>query len=454
MKKALITALVIILCLPMFAFGQRNRMRDRSMYYSYGEKLYADYFLQSAESPDSINILVSFRILFESISFKKDDRTGGYTANPEAEIICRDENNIIRKREMWRTNIHVDDYETTASKEDYAFGSVDFNMPAGSYSIEIELLDMPDSRDNEYEFELDKKLDFSVAGMITPPVFGRLDSKGKLFEPFVLDNDIAFGAKNTEAIMGVSYRSPEEYEYSCAKIEKKGDKRVWGEEFTITGKANLMERKILRIESCNNSGILYSINERNDNGGAVKQGLLSIDLPSVDMPPGDYRLKVFVEGIADTMTYNFRVRWHNMPLSLRSPEYAAEVMYYILTEDKHDELDDGSEQEVFQKIIDYWEQFDPTPDTEFNEAMATYFERVDHAFFNFQTLSQKDGAKTERGKIYILHGQPDDIRKEHKEKMTKEIWTYKNLNKEFIFEMVSTGKYKLREIRSLQSSSK
>ena len=37
--------------------------------------------------------------------------------------------------------------------------------------------------------------------------------------------------------------------------------------------------------------------------------------------------------------------------------------------------------------------------TPYNEEMAEYFSRVDYAFYNFQTINQKDGAKTDRGKI-------------------------------------------------------
>jgi GWxTD domain-containing protein len=78
--------------------------------------------------------------------------------------------------------------------------------------------------------------------------------------------------------------------------------------------------------------------------------------------------------------------------------------------------------------------------------MAEFFRRVDAAEENFKTLTQKEGAKSDRGKIYILNGAPDKITNEVKDKSSLEIWHYDKLKTNYFFEIVSVGNYKLVKI--------
>jgi len=55
----------------------------------------------------------------------------------------------------------------------------------------------------------------------------------------------------------------------------------------------------------------------------------------------------------------------------------------------------------------FWKDIDPTPTTERNEILDIYYERIDYA----STMLRESGPgwKTDRGKVYILLGQPDEI---------------------------------------------
>jgi GWxTD domain-containing protein len=59
-------------------------------------------------------------------------------------------------------------------------------------------------------------------------------------------------------------------------------------------------------------------------------------------------------------------------------------------------------------ISKYWDSLDPTPETFFNEKRFQYWSRVHEATAQF-TDSTRPGWKTDRGKIYILLGPPDEI---------------------------------------------
>src|SRR5215813_14855736 len=80
----------------------------------------------------------------------------------------------------------------------------------------------------------------------------------------------------------------------------------------------------------------------------------------------------------------------------------------ILTQAERDawkKLETDAEREKF--IEDVWYSRDPDPDTEENEFKEEFYERV--AFANEHFSSGKAGRLTDRGRIYIKFGKPDDI---------------------------------------------
>jgi GWxTD domain-containing protein len=95
----------------------------------------------------------------------------------------------------------------------------------------------------------------------------------------------------------------------------------------------------------------------------------------------------------------------------------------------------------------YWKSKDPTPKTSFNELMEVFYERVDYAESNFRNLSGVSGAKTDRGRIYIVNGNPDRIERgvNYDGKIT-ETWYYENPNRIFIFvDKRGDGSFKLEQ---------
>lgn len=80
----------------------------------------------------------------------------------------------------------------------------------------------------------------------------------------------------------------------------------------------------------------------------------------------------------------------------------------ILTQSERDawkKLATDDEREKF--IEDFWNSRDPDPDTQENEFKEHFFERV--AYANERFSSGKAGRLTDRGRIYIKFGKPDEI---------------------------------------------
>ncbi len=81
---------------------------------------------------------------------------------------------------------------------------------------------------------------------------------------------------------------------------------------------------------------------------------------------------------------------------------------YIITDDERKafkKLETDDERERF--IEEFWRRRDPDPDTDENEFREEYYERI--AYANEHYASGIPGWKTDRGRIYITWGKPDEV---------------------------------------------
>lgn len=161
--------------------------------------------------------------------------------------------------------------------------------------------------------------------------------------------------------------------------------------------------------------------------------------------------------------------WHaeetqREPLSEWSKQWLEEVVSYIITKaEKEVFLSLPNELERGKFIENFWKKRDPNPQTPENEFKLDYYRRIALAnkFFGTGGLA---GWRTDRGKIYILLGPPNEIQRDMTPSGTalsiwhgpKEIWRYWGLsnprlpyNLEFVFvDKLGMGNYVLE--RSLQ----
>ncbi|MEW5899865.1 MAG: GWxTD domain-containing protein [Acidobacteriota bacterium] len=94
------------------------------------------------------------------------------------------------------------------------------------------------------------------------------------------------------------------------------------------------------------------------------------------------------------------------------------------------------ERQVFKKLASdrerdifieaFWKQRDPTPGTPENEFKTEHFRRVNHVNRYFGRQSPLPGWKTDRGRIYIILGEPNDVQKFESAQQTypAEVWFY------------------------------
>ena len=144
---------------------------------------------------------------------------------------------------------------------------------------------------------------------------------------------------------------------------------------------------------------------------------------------------------------NMQVVWFNKPISLLNLEKAIEFLSIIAPDSVVDELLSADEEEYPKVLNDYWKKFDPTPETSFNEIMFEFYNRVDYAIKEYKSITNNNGAKSDRGVVYIRFGKPDKIdRTSTSQGEVIEIWTYSNPQRKFTFvDKIGTGNFTLTE---------
>ena len=110
---------------------------------------------------------------------------------------------------------------------------------------------------------------------------------------------------------------------------------------------------------------------------------------------------------ADSQDVMSRPRNKKPELNKIFKNWLNEDVAYIITDRERDifkKLQTDEEREDF--IEDFWRKRDPDPDTEENEYKDEYYERISYANEHF--ASGIPGWKTDRGRIYIMYGPPNE----------------------------------------------
>jgi len=103
-----------------------------------------------------------------------------------------------------------------------------------------------------------------------------------------------------------------------------------------------------------------------------------------------------------------------------------DVVYIITDEEKAAFKRLSTDDERQQFIEQFWLRRDPTPDTEENEFKEEHYRRI--AYANEHFSSQIPGWKTDRGRIYITYGPPDEIEDRSNTPSRSFLWHYRHID--------------------------
>ncbi len=415
---------------------------DKTNYYSYGNELDATTITILNKSKDSLIIKVPVRVLFDILSFEEsysDDKKSIYTAYLELELVSTDNGGIIRNRSQIKDTVYTTNYESTNSKSLYHETFFDITLAKNDYNLVLNLY----TQKNKKSLNLKVKDINSESSFISESIIMYRDNAQKNLynlSPYIIKNSALFD-NNIISILCYLNNPESQYLYTIEYLTDSKNTSIYSywesNKILIDGKAELLKNKELVFNN-EFSKSTFDLKNGNDN-------YLKITLPFERIIPSEYKLVVKSENDVEQTIY-FQVEWESKSLALDNIDYAINKMYYILTDEELEYLNEGSSSDKEKKLMEYWKKLDPTPSTPFNESMFQYFDRVDFAFFNFSTLAEKDGAETDRGKIFILNGAPDKIADKNIDGKPGIVWEYKNLKKKYYFKSVSSGIFKLIKI--------
>jgi GWxTD domain-containing protein len=199
------------------------------------------------------------------------------------------------------------------------------------------------------------------------------------------------------------------------------------------------------------------------------------DLPVKDAPAADSAAAQAPVDAVDPLKRpaNEKVRKNQkkaLKIELSKPykKWLDEDVVWIITDEERAAFKQLSNDEERDNFIEaFWQRRDPTPDTEENEYKEEHYQRI--AYANEHFAAGIPGWKTDRGRIYIMYGKPDEIDSHpsggsYERPMEEgggetstfpfEDWRYRyldNIGQEIIIEFVDTcmcGEYRMTLDRS------
>jgi len=408
---------------------------------------YIDHILLPGEDDES-QIFVTFRLDYDFIPFLKS-RPNMKPPTPEAqyfapvrmgvEIFEGDAPRSGRKssdalsvfRENWQDTVWVDTFEQTKSRYDYTQGYVSTTLEPGEYHYELQL-----SRAGSVREQSSNRRNFSL------PNFSDTDSTSFiLLDHFDISDEKFSGTLlnyGNEVLYGQDYSllfkvpdSEDSFTLSLQQLSVGSENR----DTVLTKK--LTEQDFIFVDSFD-----LNSSETTDltlNGTISQDGhrFAVVNIPNQNFENASYRIVLHEDGKEKPVdTRRVNSQWLDMPVSLYNLDIAIEMMKFIVDESQLNRLRSGSTAEKEKKFREFWNQRDPSPNTEFNELMAEYYNRIDYAYKNFSSL-QTPGFETDQGRAYILYGPPENIeRRLPADAPTREVWEYNN--RTLIFE-ATTG---------------
>jgi GWxTD domain-containing protein len=330
----------------------------------------------------------------------------------------------------------VNDFLLTTSQSAYIQGFIKFSLEAGKYIIKPVYSDLNSNREfrsNPAAFSTD-----SLNNLIGNPIVIKSDKHLCNGDHLIClansSSSIPFSSESYSLLIPIFNDSIDKITIRMTNENSK--------EFNYTKEVDEFVLLPFTLTECDDNIVLS--NKVTSESNEIK--LFTLKDISNDLLEGLYSLKVELSGEEKTeQTFKIPVRWINKPRSLYEPEKSFDYLDLIENSDVVSELRNIRKEDLTHRLFDFWKKYDPTPETKFNELMAEFYYRIDYSELNFRALANNNGARSDRGKIYVQYGSPESIDRFTDEygRMLEQ-WKYVNPSRIFTFiDKKGTGNFTL-----------
>ncbi|MBC8213948.1 MAG: GWxTD domain-containing protein [Candidatus Marinimicrobia bacterium] len=356
-------------------------------------KLYSHTLIN--ESQDEFDISLYAFIPYDYLVFtKKQDR---FFAEIELSLTVTDLNsNLQVYNYSWNENVEEEFYDDTRNRKKTISTFTTFCQPEGEYRLSLNVQDT----DSRHQWNVNQNI---------------------LVQQFEIMSDVIPLTKQNDSLRFVGPRFQDDIDTLFCKFqiseelidENLSYSVMFGEEELLFDSLKISDIKL--EEFC-----LLPIPLENNWSGKLK-----------------IQLKL-MESVKEISVF---IKRHGMDKFLIDIDEAVGIIALILSDVEFKKLEKLSKMEQKLFIVDYWKKKDPSPDTDKNELMEEFYNRVEEANQHFSTFGT--GWRTDRGRIFIVHGQPDNVETTRRSSTAiYQIWTYPD-NRQFIFKDNGFGEFRL-----------
>jgi GWxTD domain-containing protein len=363
-------------------------------------RLPIDYAAFASDNPDMIRLELYYQIYNPVLKFQK---VGGvFEADYEMSVVVLDNNENRVAAVKHKKTATAASGQQTRSWSDFRVRQVNFDLPPGKYRVEFTL------SDEDTEAILSRELKLKLKDYINRwPTLSDIE----LVQATEPRQKSAIGTDGTEGAE------------SFAKGDYAVIPSVTGGFGGDQGSPLIYYLEIYRGTSLSESVGIETV-LRSKTKGMVYRDTTTVLLttPTVqqirqitltDFLAGDYDLEVVLKGRRnkklDAVQKDLRINWSTEALLKYNYETAVDQLSYIASGSETDKLKKiKTFEERLKAFNEFWLQRDPTPGTLQNELKLEFYRRVGIANDRF-TVMRREGWRTDRGRIYIQYGEPDQI---------------------------------------------
>ncbi len=345
-------------------------------------------------------------------------------------------------RSSWQDTAWAETFQATRSNADFAQGAISVNAKPGEYTYMLQLRRGESVTEQNSRMQNVTLPDYTERNKISLiELSDFVEKEDGSYEGTLLNygENALYGEDFQLMILNPAKISSDELRIEIYRLLPGEDENVSDE---MLFSAELNNQEDIRGTGFTIKPQIESVSlnfDDSDEGYPVSV----VSIPNGRFPNSGF--KIFLKDVKQDTTIAEKTMgslWPDIPVSLLNLNIAIDMLRFMVSDKKIEEIKSGSSAEKERKFREFWKERDPTPDTEFNELMTEYYDRIDYAYREF-TTPQNPGFETDRGKAYILYGPPNEKeRRLPTDAPAREIWYYDN--RTLVFEATTGfGDFKL-----------
>lgn len=363
----------------------------------------------------AVHVDLVHQIRYDALQFLKDHDS--YTGRYELAVQVADLNGDVLTTRVFSRQVRVAYYEETLSIRDFDSATQAFMLKPGKYIFSLALTDAASKKTARRE---------------VPVKVPRISRKKLALSSLV------FGER-----VGADSLSPGHWRAFASNLVNQGVNEI-AVHFDVYSPA--------ADSLANVQWELKGSEKKNQRKGRLPVPLTgaktAVELPInlLGLPGGAYELKLEVRTDQGKVKSKRDLVIHIEGLSfyITDLDEAIEMLAHIADGKEVKRMKKAKGHDRLEAFLKYWEKMDPTPGTPVNEVMDEYYRRTSWA--NRHYGKHRKGWITDRGRIYILFGPPDEVTRRPFEMSEHpiEVWFYNRYNRDFVFiDENGYGEYRL-----------